>query len=284
MPPAQTVITAIQDRIESYIQKHNIKSLVIGVSGGIDSALVCALVQPTCNKLKIPLYGRSLPIETNEPEEIERSRMVGKVFCDDFVVVDLTDHYYHMKKIDDIEATRGGVIGPITQEDKIRFGNIKARMRMIYLYNLAARQKGMVLSTDNYTEYQLGFSTIMGDWGDYGCIQQLWKTEVYALARYMVNKYRTHETDALDHPLLKAEALEACIEAVPTDGLGITNSDLDQLGAPTYTEVDLILKDYLANGNKSLFCEHPVVKRHLASQFKRNWPVIINRKDLGLYP
>lgn len=55
-------------------------------------------------------------------------------------------------------------------------GNIQARLRMIYLYNLASIHKGLVMSTDNQTEYQLGFWTIHGDVGDFDPIQDLWKT------------------------------------------------------------------------------------------------------------
>jgi NH3-dependent NAD+ synthetase len=75
----------------------------------------------------------------------------------------------------------------------------------------------MVLSTDNYTEYLLGFWTLHGDVGDFGFIQELWKTEVYALADWMIAKG------------IGAEILKECVDANPTDGLGVSNSDLDQL-------------------------------------------------------
>lgn len=57
----------------------------------------------------------------------------------------------------------------------------QARCRMMYLYDIASRHKGLVMSTDNQTEYQLGFWTIHGDVGDFDPIQDLWKTEVYEL-------------------------------------------------------------------------------------------------------
>jgi hypothetical protein len=99
----------------------------------------------------------------------------------------------------------------------------------------------------------------------------------------------------------KADALITCIKAVPTDGLGITSSDLEQLGASTYAEVDKILKtwltfdqdcftwdDYLKyNGRIKDYREfyayrktlenHPVVKRYEASMFKRENPFNVKR-------
>ena len=132
---------------------------------------------------------------------------------------------------------------------------------MVYLYDLAAKNKGVVLSTDNYTELLLGFWTLHGDVGDLGMIQNLWKMEVYEMAQYIA-EYEANEQ--------QAQALWACINATPTDGLGITSSDLEQLGANSYNEVDKILKSYLS-GNKE-YSNHPVIKRHLATHFKRNNP------------
>jgi len=62
---------------------------------------------------------------------------------------------------------------------------MKARIRMILLYDLAGGNDGMVLSTDNYTEYLLGFWTLHGDVGDFGMIQSLWKTEVYDMVEWI---------------------------------------------------------------------------------------------------
>jgi NAD+ synthetase len=153
---------------------------------------------------------------------------------------------------------------------KIRMGNVKARMRMLYLYDLAQSSSGMVLSTDNYTELLLGFWTLHGDVGDYGMIQNLWKSEVYDMARYLASEM--DDTNA-------AEALLSCVDAVATDGLGITNSDLDQLKAASYAVVDEILIDYLRYPHKydgdNL---HPVIERHLQSDYKRENPYNIPRE------
>jgi NAD+ synthase len=151
---------------------------------------------------------------------------------------------------------------------------MKARTRMIYLYDLAAKYKGMVLSTDNYTELLLGFWTLHGDVGDYGMVQNLWKTEIYAMSKFLANQM----------PKEQKEALESCITAVATDGLGITNSDLDQIGAATYEEVDqILLKLYDPHGFEQ-FADHPVIKRKVNSEFKRNNPYNIPRNEITSAP
>jgi len=136
----------------------------------------------------------------------------------------------------------------------------------------------MVLGTDNLTEYYLGFFTLGGDGlSDYGMIQNLWKTEVYELAECLV------EADDSDLTKEQREALAACINSTPTDGLGITNSDLDQLGANSYLQVDIMLKDYLVN-KFSLVGQalegYPVIQRYNRTHFKRNHPVTIKREEL----
>ena len=107
---------------------------------------------------------------------------------------------------------------------------------MIYLYDIAQEHNGLVLSTDNWTELMLGFWTLHGDCGDYGMIQNLWKTEVYEMASTFVENLEEK----------RSRALLDCIEAIPTDGLGISASDLDQIGAESYKEVDEILQNFEA--------------------------------------
>ncbi len=255
----------IREEMKNYITQNNIKALVLGVSGGIDSALTAALSSKVANELQIPLIARSITIHSNKPEEVRRARLVGTAFATDFREVDLTELYenFHKHIVEDFYKE-----DKFSMRHKIRMGNIKARMRMIYLYDLAAKNKGMVLSTDNYTELLLGFWTLHGDVGDFGPIQQLWKTEVYEMARHIAENEANED---------QADALWTCILAIPTDGLGITNSDLDQLGATSYEEVDKILMQYLETKDKSLE-NHPVIKRHLASEYKRNNPYNIPRE------
>jgi len=288
----------IQNIMKDYIIKANLKSLVIGISGGIDSALVAVLVKPVCDELGIPLIGRSITIGTNSPEEIARAKAIGDLFCTNFAEIELTKYYKH---IEDFDVMENG-----DREDekshKIRLGNFKARMRMMYLYNIASNTKGLVLSTDNMTELLLGFWTLHGDVGDFGLIQELWKTEVYDLSEWLSKQFNDTE---------KETAIMDCVNGDATDGLGITSTDLDQIlpdwknrhttTRSGYSEVDEILINYfnlaetLINTNMSVnehikvsneilnIREHDVIKRHFNSQFKRENPYNINRDDYVVY-
>ncbi len=249
------------------IKNKTLKSLVVGISGGIDSALTCALAFEALKEMPgVNLIGRSIPIETNTARELESARRIGDAFCDQFESKDLTAAYLNLYG----ELVTGtGRRDDDSTEEKIRRGNLKARVRMTYLFDLAHVEKGMVLSTDNYTELLLGFWTLHGDVGNYGFLQYLWKTEVYGLARFLVDVYR--KAGAED----RAGALQQCIDAIPTDGLGITASDFDQIGVSDYETADLMLIDYL-NGNAEEL-DHPVIQRHRGSAFKRMDPQSIKR-------
>ena len=166
------------------------------------------------------------------------------------------------------------------------------------------------MSTDNQTEYQLGFWTIHGDVGDFDPIQDLWKTEVYKLAEYIFYKYDSEMRKEGKYYTIpndlsaKMSAIKASIALTPTDGLGISNSDLDQIGAKSYNEVDDILKTltscesseetYMLAGNvvhiqtnkkSDLYKKYgeevvnKVWDRHLASEFKRKKaPIYVPRE------
>jgi len=265
-------VDKIREILKTYISENNLKSLVVGISGGIDSALTVALAKPVCDELNIPLIGRSITIETNKADEIERAKAIGESFITDFKEVDLTEGF---KILADL-ITEEGDDEISSVQYKIRRGNIKARTRMVYLYDLASRYRGMVLSTDNYTELLLGFWTLHGDVGDYGMIQNLWKTEVYAMSRYIVSQLEDDDSK---------KALEDCIVAVATDGLGITKSDLDQIKADSYEDVDQILLKLIYNTNDLKdFENHPVVQRKRNSEFKRNNPYNIPREQITDMP
>lgn len=221
----------IIDECTDYIRFNKIRSLVIGISGGLDSAVNTIISNVIAKSLGIPLYGYFISIESNKPEEEWRANAFS-IFCDSYKNIDLTNQYIQMKE--EMDKT---ISNPDETdfEKKVRYGNIKARLRMIYLYNAAQAYKGIVLDNDNKTERNLGFWTLHGDVGDIVPLASLWKTEVYALARYLKeNICQTPE---------EKDAIQIAIDAIPTDGLGITSSDLEQLGANTYEEVDNILSD-----------------------------------------
>jgi len=256
-------------------QYPNIKSLILGISGGADSALVALAAQDVCKEMKIlndrdiKLIGRSLPIESKE-DEVERAADIGKLTCDDFRTMDLLNVFYHI--CDGIELNNDKIY---SRDDKIRFGNIKARIRMIQLYQLAHYHEGIVLSTDNMSEYMLGFWTIHGDVGDFGMIQNLWKTEVYGV----LNSYKSYSSES------EKKIIQSIINAVPTDGLGITDSDLDQFGdVESYEELDLILEEYSKRKFPEIVSRGGQIPKCLTmyenTHYKRNNPFNIPRVEL----
>lgn len=320
----ERVFNVLVDKTAEYVTSNNLKAMVLGISGGIDSTVVAAICHEVSKKTGIPLIGRSLPIK-NKSDEFATSVHVGEAFCDKFEVYRLKRSY--RAALFDACADAGDVnmansyhldeLEEMPSRTPIANGNLQARCRMMYLYDIASRHKGLVMSTDNQTEYQLGFWTIHGDVGDFDPIQDLWKTEVYGLANYMRDRYRSKALEALhndyketcDKYRAMSYAVYSSCKLIPTDGLGISNSDLEQIGAKDYDTVDDILSRFIPfeNFRKSYDSAgqimHPhdemaesdcwsqlcarhgedvvnkVWSRHLASEFKRKKaPIYISRE------
>lgn len=301
------VFNVLVDKTAEYVTSNNLKAMVLGISGGIDSTVVAVICHEVSKKTGIPLIGRSLPIK-NKSDEFATSVHVGEAFCNEFSVYRLERSY--RAALFDACADAGDVnmansyyldeLEEMPSRTPIANGNLQARCRMMYLYDIASRHKGLVMSTDNQTEYQLGFWTIHGDVGDFDPIQDLWKTEVYGLANYLQDHYKSKALEALrndcketcdNYKAMSCAIYNSC-KLVPTDGLGISNSDLEQIGAKSYAEVDDILQTNANNIFDSTGCwvqplmekygEDVVVKvlsRHVTSEFKRmKAPIYISRE------
>lgn len=225
--------------LAQYIRDNHLQSICVGISGGIDSTVSCALAKPVCDALNIPLIGRSLPTNTNKSDEINVANLVGNAFCTDYkeVIINCDDIIHEFELCE----------GKITPLQK---GNIKARYRMIYLRNLASIHKGVVLDNDNFTEWNLGFWTVGGDSPmdiNLG-LHYLWKTEIYELADYLWRDLCSHdyyETYGLHSK--QADAIRASINLIPTDGNGVSSSDCEQFGLDNYEQVDDVLKTMYYN-------------------------------------
>jgi NAD+ synthetase len=176
---------------------------------------------------KVPTIGISLPCTTNELDEVSSARAAGEEFCDAFKEVNLQETFEAVEKFT-AEAS-GKEKTPISQ------GNIKARLRMITLYDIASKSGGIVIGTSNKTEWLTGFWTLHGDVGDFNPIGELWKTEVYALAQYLKENY-----------FKDSKALEQSIALIPTDGNGVkSGGDTEQImPGYTYKEIDHVLSKW----------------------------------------
>lgn len=290
----EKVFQVLVEETSNYIRSNRLRAMVLGVSGGIDSTVVAAICHEVSKLTNVPLIGRSLPIK-NKKDEFDVSKLVGEAFCDDFKVWELS-HVYKAALLEccleagEANASNSYWIDELEEmpsRTPIANGNLQARCRMMYLYDLAGLKQGLVMSTDNQTEYQLGFWTIHGDVGDFDPIQGLWKTEVYELAEWLVDFYFTDGDDAS-----KAVAIRESIKLTPTDGLGISNSDLEQIGAKSYNDVDRLLKTLVCKAsqeNSRLQDElteelgrdvvGKVLQRHIKSKFKRLLsPIIVPRE------
>lgn len=272
----------------NYFIINDIHSGILGISGGIDSTLVACLLKEVSKKLResgfdFTFYGRSLPTPTTSKEEYKASVLVGDVFCDNFKAADpdfINDAAWNfleaIERGENIETTYSREMPEI----RFRCGNIKSRLRTVFLYDLAKDKGGIVIGTDNYTEYLLGFSTIGGDGlYDYCPIQYLWKTEIYQMCEFLMK-------DAVEKgDYAAAHAIQESYKLAPQDGLGISNTDMDQIGCKNYYEVDEILYALLYDVNSLPEIENrigkeptkKVISRHNASEFKRHHPVFISR-------
>ncbi|WP_029008680.1 NAD(+) synthase [Azospirillum halopraeferens] len=210
-----TVGTRLVADLAAYRAQAGVGTAVLGMSGGVDSALTAALLK----RAGWRVVGYTLPIE-QAPEETERGVEACRALGLEHLHLDLSDQYRALV------ATLGGLDpdlpGAGDTARRIRRGNLRARLRMITLYDQAHRFGGVVASTDNLSELGAGFWTLHGDVGDIAPVQSLLKSwEVPWMARAYGVPERTWR-------------------ATPTDGLGIDAGDEAQLGA-SYLEWDVMV-------------------------------------------
>lgn len=210
----------ISNWIKDYATRHKVTALVIGISGGIDSAVVSTLSAMT----GLPTKVVSISIEQNV-DHVSRAKnhaawLMSKFKNVEFIEKDLTKVYQDFKSL--FEARH--------QMD-LALANSKSRLRMVALYQIAGAEKGIVVGTGNKVEdFGVGFFTKYGDGGvDISPIADLTKSEVRALAK-------------------KLDISPEIISARPTDGLWLDDrSDEDQIGA-SYEELEWAM-EFVEKGN-----------------------------------
>ena len=202
--------------VKKYSNDSKTKGFVVGVSGGVDSAVISTI----CSKTELPTLLLEMPIHQSK-DQVTRAQEHIQWLKDNHsnvssLRVDLTEAYdvlYKTFEYDDSKIT--------TEEFDFSMSNTRSRLRMTTLYQYAGINKMIVVGTGNKVEdYGIGFFTKFGDGGvDLSPIGDLLKSEVYELASYLgVN--------------------ENIIKAAPTDGLHEDGrTDEDQIGA-SYEELE----------------------------------------------
>lgn len=247
----QKVISHIVEWLTTYAKQAGVQGFVVGVSGGIDSAVTSAL----CAETGFKVLCLEMPIHQAE-NQVSRARnhinWLKKQHSN------VGDHWVNLTPVFDSLVTSF----PEVEQEEDRFmalANTRARLRMTSLYYFAALEGLLVAGTGNKVEdFGVGFYTKYGDGGvDLSPIADLMKTEVYAVA--------------------KALGVSTEIqEAPPTDGLwGDDRNDEDQLGA-SYPELEWAMGAYDAGKTLDDFSGRQqevfsiYIKLHLANQHKMN--------------
>ena len=230
----------VSEKIIEWLKKYSIESntkgFVVGVSGGIDSAVVAIL----CAKTGIPTLLLEMPIHQDKDQVNRASEQIWaiKEFYENVssLTVDLTDTYETFKNC--------GVQAVNASKEQFEFSmsNSRSRLRMMTLYQFAGQLNRIVVGTGNKVEdYGIGFFTKFGDGGvDISPIGELLKTEVYALGKYL----------GVSNDILSA---------APTDGLHEDGrTDEDQIGA-SYPELEWAM--YIIDETcKNSFSMNPYLK------------------------
>jgi len=206
------VAAHIEQWLAEYADRSGMRGWVVGVSGGIDSAVTSTL----CARTGLPTYVVEMPIHQH-PDQVGRAQRHMTTLASQFpnvhvVRVDLTGVY---------DALAAALPAGEDRSNGLALANSRARLRMATLYALAAERGALVAGTGNKVEdFGVGFYTKYGDGGvDVSPIADLVKTEVFALAA----------------ELGVSSEIQS---AAPTDGLwGDDRTDEDQLGA-TYPELE----------------------------------------------
>lgn len=230
------------------------EKVVLGLSGGVDSAVVAALCAEAagCDNTLALL----MPYKTSSPSAIEDAEELARLLGIRTETLDITP------VVDAFVALR-------SDADKVRRGNFAARTRMALLFDTAKRSNALVAGTGNRTEYLLGYFTLFGDGAfSFAPIIWLYKTQVWELARY------------LGIP-------KKIVEKKPSADLWPGQTDEEELGI-TYKEADAILvrlvdrgmsvEDVVGAGFARDKVEH-IVNLMRRTEFKRRGPRLLGMKN-----
>ena len=234
-------------------KKAGFSKAVLGLSGGIDSALVAYLLRDALGKENI--LAIMMPYKSSNPDSLNHAKLVVedlKINAKTIEITDMIDAYFKNEK----------------DASSLRMGNKMARERMSILFDYSSKENALVVGTSNKTEIYLGYST---QFGDSACalnpIGDLYKTNIWDLSRYL-------------------KIPNELIEKKPSADLWEGQTDEQEMGL-TYKEADQVLyrmleenktvEEILAEGfNKDLVDN--IVRRINRSEYKRRMPLIAKIK------
>ena len=243
----------VEDILKAFLfnelRKFGVSSVVLGLSGGIDSAVVCELAVRALGAQNV--LGLMMPYASSSVESIQHAElMIQKlgIQAEQMPVTPMVEAFF----------------SSVPEQELLRRGNIMARTRMIVLYDVSARDGRLVTGTSNKTELLLGYGTMFGDMASaINPIGDLYKTQIRGLARHL----------AIPEPL---------IDKAPSADLWEGQSDEEELGF-SYEAVDLLLymmlekrmdkQSILGEGVSEPFYDR-VRKMVVRNQYKRMMPVI----------
>ena len=203
------LVTDIENWIRNYVNSAKSKGIVLGLSGGIDSAVTAALSANALGKENV--LGLNLPIESLS-QDFEDAKLVANHLEISFLIADLTSVYNELLK----------VLPPEIQSNQMAMANIKPRLRMTTIYYIGQSKGYLVGGTGNRSEIAIGYFTKYGDGGvDFEPIGALYKCEVRELAKVL-------------------KIPEKIIKKPPSAGLWQGQTDEGEIGM-TYDLLDEIL-------------------------------------------
>ncbi|MFA5900006.1 MAG: NAD+ synthase [Hyphomicrobium sp.] len=263
--------------VRDYVAKNGFPGVIVGLSGGIDSALVAAIAVDALGPARVDAV--MMPYRYTSDESIRDAAACAKALGLSYQTLPIEDAVAGLTKA--LEPALKGTQAGTTEE------NLQARARGIILMALSNKFGGMVLTTGNKSEMSVGYATLYGDMnGGYNPVKDLYKMEVYRLARWR----NGHVPKGGKGPV--GEVIpESIVTKVPTAELRPNQTDQDSL--PAYAVLDDILAclvekemplaEIVARGHAAETVKHVERLLYLAEYKRRQAPpgVKISSRNFG---